>query len=174
VKNTDSSLIAVLIDRRSDVVREWLDRTFRTYPESAGRFLSLERDPFRNPVGHALKEGLALLFDRVIENTDLAAARPALDGIIRMRAVQDFTAGQAVAFVFLLKQAMRGVLQGEIARFPAEYAALEARIDELALLAFDVFMKCREQIYEIRANEAGRRVSLLERAFQMRSPGPTN
>ena len=29
----------------------------------------------------------------------------------------------------------------------------EARIDKLALLALDIYMKCREKIYEIRLNE---------------------
>ena len=33
----------------------------------------------------------------------------------------------------------------------------------MALLAFDLFMKCRERIYEIRANEAKRRIFVLER-----------
>ena len=34
----------------------------------------------------------------------------------------------------------------------------------MALLAFDLFMKCREKIYEIQAEEAKRRVYVLERA----------
>jgi hypothetical protein len=33
----------------------------------------------------------------------------------------------------------------------------------MALLAFDLYMKCREKIYEIKAEEAKRRVYLLER-----------
>jgi hypothetical protein len=45
---------------------------------------------------------------------------------------------------------------------------LEDRIDEMALLAFDVFMRCREQLYEVRANEARRRLSILERAHEKR------
>ncbi len=168
MKTKDPSLAAVLSDRRNDVVGGWLERTIQTYPESAARFLSSEKDPFRNPVGCTLKEGLGALFDELLRATDAAGAMPVLDGIIRMRAVQDFSASQAVAFVFSLKQVIRGVLQGEITRFVGEVETLETRIDELALLAFDVFMKCRQQIYEIRANEAGRRVFVLEKASQMR------
>jgi hypothetical protein len=40
---------------------------------------------------------------------------------------------------------------------------LESRIDGLALLCFDVYMKRREKLYEIRANEAKTRVSGLLR-----------
>jgi hypothetical protein len=34
-----------------------------------------------------------------------------------------------------------------------EVFALEARIDALALSSFDLFMKCREKLYDIKANE---------------------
>ena len=174
MKTMDPSLTALLRDRKDDVVREWLEQTLRTYPESAGRFLSLEKDPFRNPVGNALKTGLAVLFDQILRGSDPAEASQALDGIVRIRAVQDFSAGQAVAFIFLFKSALRGVLPNEVARFPEEAAALEARVDDLALLAFDVFMRCRQQTYEIKANEARRRVATLERSFQRRSSEPTS
>ena len=40
---------------------------------------------------------------------------------------------------------------------------MESRIDGLGLLAFDVYSKRREKIYEIRANEMKGRVSLLLR-----------
>jgi hypothetical protein len=87
---------------------------------------------------------------------------PVLDGIVRIRAVQDFTAGQAVAFIFLLKRVIREELKGEVRVQPGGdgLAAVEERIDEMALLAFDLFMKCRERIYEIRVNEAKRRLGL--------------
>jgi hypothetical protein len=173
VKPMEPSLTALLKDRKSEVVGEWLEQTLRTYPESASRFLSLEKDPFRNPVGNTLKSGLTALCDHILGDADPAEAAQALDGIVRMRAVQDFSAGQAVAFIFLFKRAMRGVLRGDVTRFPEEAAALEARVDELALRAFDVFMKCRQQTYEIKANEARRRVAILERSFQRKSSEPT-
>jgi hypothetical protein len=44
-------------------------------------------------------------------------------------------------------------------------AVVEGRIDQMALLAFDLFMRCRERIYEIKENEAKRRTALLERMY---------
>jgi len=173
VKTMDPSLTALLMDRKNEVIREWLEQTLRTYPESAGRFLSLEKDPFRNPVGNTLKAGLTALFDHILRDSDPAEAAQALDGIVRMRAVQDFSASQAVAFIFLFKRAVRGALQSEVTRFAEEAAALEARVDEVALRAFDIFMRCRQQTYEIKANEARRRVAILERSYQKRSSEPT-
>ena len=128
---------------RARIAREWLERTLETYPDETVRFLRGEKDRFRNPVGHALQEGLSILVEELFGAMDRARVTQALDGILRIRAVQDFTPSQAVGFVFLLKRVVAD-------------PALEGRIDELALAAFDIYMRCREQLYEIRAKEARR------------------
>jgi hypothetical protein len=166
VKFEDSPLLAELMNRRTAIVKRWFERMLQTYPESTTGFLSQERDPFRNPIGHTLKEGLAAMFDGLIQPADMASLAPVLDSIVRIRAVQDFTAGQAVSFPFMLKQIIRAEFAPDILRYSDELAALEARIDELALIAFDLYVKCREQVFEIKANETKRRTYILERAFQ--------
>lgn len=179
-------LMEALAARKSAIVRAWLARTLQSYPGNTSRFLAQEKDPFRNPVGHTLKEALPVLLDQLLWGMDTDRVTPALDSIVRIRAVQDFSAGQAVAFVFLLKPVIREVLhfpphpplspgtryplgevggedKGEGANQLEALAVLERRIDEMALLAFDLFMGCRERIYEIKANEARRRLEVLLR-----------
>jgi hypothetical protein len=157
-----------LVAKKSAIVKEWLARTLGTYPENTSRFLSQEKDPFRNPVGYTLRQALPALFERLVQGSDAATLSSLLDPILRIRAVQDFSAGQAVAFVFLLKRVMREVLGDETDSGTGGkgVTAMEARIDEMALLAFDLFMKCREQLYEIKASEAKRRLFMLERMHQ--------
>jgi hypothetical protein len=162
-----TTLASQLAGRRKAIVREWLEQTLRTYPESTGRFLAREKDRFRNPVGYTLEQGLFDIFDGLAgirHERDIASS---LDGIVRMRAVQDFTASQAVAFVFLLKQIVRRHLEPDAAPPAAELEALDSKIDKLALLAFDLFMGCRQKIYELKAGEARRRVFVLERERQL-------
>jgi hypothetical protein len=161
--------LEVLLAKKRAIVDEWLARTLRSYPDHIGRFLSQERDPFRNPVGSTFKDALPLLVDAVLGGVDTARVTPALDGIVRIRAVQDFTPGQAIAFVFLLRPVIRDTLgtQGQEGPDRDALATLESRIDALALLAFDLFMRCREHIYEIRANEARRRIFVLERRHRL-------
>jgi hypothetical protein len=65
--------------------------------------------------------------------------------------VQDLTPSEAVGFVFLVRSILLGAN-------PPRPAMIEAHIDRLALMAFDQYMKCREQIAEVRVNEAGRRM----------------
>ena len=173
-KPGDTSLAAVLLERKHVLVDKWLDQILRTYPESSVNFLSTQRDPFRNPIGHTLKEGLTTILDSLIRPTDLSAMKPALDGIIRIRAVQDISASQAVSFTFFFKQIIRAEFAAESARFPAEFAALEARIDEMALLAFDLYTQCRERISEIKLNERRRMAFLTERAHLTETANPEN
>jgi hypothetical protein len=157
------ALSAALTGHRNKIIEKWIAGVLRTYPESTTKFLSQKQDPFRNPVGHALQENLAALFDGLLQLADIQSLLPFLDGIVRIRAVQDFTAGQAVAFSFQLKKIIREEFSADLLRYSKEIAALEGRIDELALLAFDLFTKCREQMYESKVNEIKRRAFILER-----------
>ena len=154
-----------LLEKKCGISSEWLKRVLQTYPENSSRLLRLERDPFRNPVGHALQEGLPVLVEEILGGMDGGRITAALEGIVRIRAVQDFTAGQAVAFVFLLRDVVRKHLwdHQEI------LAAVEQRIDELAMLAFDLFMRCREQTYEIKANELKRSIYVQTRLDRNRA-----
>lgn len=145
-----------LAAKKSAVVNEWLSRALETYPEQTARILARERDPFLNPVGHAFEEALPALFDELIGSMDAGRVERILDGVVRIRAVQEFTPSQAVGFVFLLKKVIREEFSGEI-RLPADgkdLAMMEERIDEMALLAFDLYVKCRERLWEIKANQS--------------------
>jgi hypothetical protein len=155
-----------LARRRDAILERWFERTVQSYPGETSRFLRNDKDPFRNPVGHTLREGLAILLDEVLGKMDVSRTHAALEAIVRLRAVQDFTPGQAVAFVFQLKRIARQEAAG------GELELFDSRVDEMALLAFDLYMKCREKLYEIKADEARRRVYLLERASLKRGERP--
>ena len=160
MKVESSPPVDVLKRQRDAVIEKWLAQTLQTYPEQSSRFLLQDEDPFRNPVGHALNTGLPVLFDEIAGSFDVARAKLVLEEIVRIRAVQDFTASQAVDFIFLLKS----IIRGEVNSGEADLAVLDNRIDRIALLAFDLYMQCREKLHEIKVNEAKRRVYMLERA----------
>lgn len=141
------------------IAEQWFARTVESYPSLTAHFLTGEEDQFRNPVGHALRGSLAALLQQLLGDMDQARIEAALDDIVRIRAVQDFPPSQAVEFVFLLKPLLRELSPGQDA------AGLDARIDQLALMAFDKYMQCREQIAQIRARE---------RAGIFRARGPSH
>ncbi len=144
-----------LAEKKSDILTRWFDTTLATYPADTSNFLRKLKDRFTNPVGHTIVEGLEDIFNEILGEVDSERVTPFLDNIIRVRAVQDFTASQAVSFIFDLKRVIREVLEkekkGEVAY--DELLRIDAKIDTLALLSFDIFMKCREKLYDIKANE---------------------
>lgn len=148
-------------ERKRAVAREWLALTLQTYPSQSTQFLLHETDRFRNPVGQTLKDGFPLLVDQLFGDMNSGAVRQALEGIVRIRAVQNFSAREAVGFIFLLKQ----ILQPELSVGGAMGLELDRRVDEMVLAAFELYVQCRGQISDIQVNEARRRVALLQRIY---------
>lgn len=161
------TLKELLTEKKPDIMKKWFDIILETYPSDTSNFLKRQKNQFANPVGHTIFQGMEHIFDELIKGIDFEKVPLFLDNIIRIRAVQDFTPSQAVSFIFSLKKVIREELQrdGRQALPYEELSELEAEIDTLALLSFDIFIKCREKIYEIRANEAKNMTyRLLQRA----------
>src|SRR5512138_2087514 len=134
-------LADLLSERQGAICARWLEAVLAGYGEPTATRWLRDRDPFRNPVGHALATGLPALLAAVArggEPTEEEAA--ALEGIVRIRAVQDLAPSKAVAFAWLLRDAIRAELAEELAggAHAEELAALERRIESLGLRAFDV------------------------------------
>ena len=146
------SVMAQLVSQKEAIVGKWLTRVIDTYPPETARFLRSQKDPFANPVGQATRQSLNTLVELLNAESDEAAARAALDPVIRVRAIQAFSPAQAVGFVFELKSILRECLS-PASQNSEEWVSLDGRIDQLALVAFDIYMLCREKIYELKANE---------------------
>ncbi len=134
------------------ILEKWIAETMASYPPAVVPFLAGESDPFRNPVGHTVRQSLTTLFEQLLGEMDAECLGLALDSIVRLRAVQDLSPSHAVGFVFSLKPILRELAPEE------DQIALAGRIDRLALMAFDKYTQCREQLAEIRISEWRRRV----------------
>ena len=174
--------LAELLQKNQDaIIGRWFEFALATYGGAAPAAFKRQKDPFANPVGHSLRVGTRNIFAALLSGMDggkgdsgemdLEKIRQDLHDIVKIRAVQEFPASEAVGFVFQLKEAVRvelagtklaGAKQAEAAndpRFRRELAKLESQIDQVALAAFDIFVQCREQVYDLRVNEVKRRVS---------------
>ena len=157
----------LLKKNKNAIVKRWLDAALQTYSKEAVVAFTREKDQFANPVRHTISKELENIYKELLKGVDRERLSPFLDSIIRIRAVQDFSPSQAIAFIFQLKKVIREALDKEIGahQLSGELSAFESEVDELALIAFDVYMKRREKIYEIKAKEAKSHVyKLLERA----------
>lgn len=170
------SLAGFLYQKRKNLSNRWFESIAHSYPPDSSKFLRREKDRFANPVGLSISEGVEAIIDSLLEGRPATETVDPLDKILRIRAVQDFTPAQAVAFVFSLKGIVREMADREAGELDlaGDLAALERWIDELALVAFNVYMKCREEIFEIRVqemhNRTSRIVDRLNRIYE--KPGP--
>ena len=139
--------------------------TVQTYAPDTAEFLKSNQDQFANPVGGTTLNGLKGLLDQLEHGMDHEIITAHLDPIIRIRAAQNFTPSQATAFILSLKKVIRENLTKELrdSSFAAELIAFESKIDQLCLMAFDIYMQCREKIFQISANETRNRTF---RAFE--------
>ena len=143
----------LLTKRKDDIVKEWFDLVLETYPEESKDFFRKQQNRFANPMGHHIREGISGLYDVIVEHgCDKEKAAPFLDQIIRIRAIQEFPPSVALAFVLEFKKLVREVSAGH-GELSDEVNKLEQNLDRLALQAFDVYMGCRERIFELRVNE---------------------
>lgn len=160
-------LETLLRQKKTTILKRWFNTILETYPPDTSRFLKHEKNQFANPVGNTMKSEIENVYEELLCWRDSEKLSDFLNRIIKIRAIQDFSPAQAVEFIFHLKSVIRDELEGEIRKdhLFEELLKFEGRIDKLALLAFNSYMKNREKIYEIRVNEVRNRVfSLLKRA----------
>ncbi len=155
------NLLSLLSERKASLADRWLHRLFESYPPQTAIFLKKEKDRFDNPVGYQLAEGLGHILETLIQERDQDEILAAMDEVVCVRALQNFSPSQALAFIFLLKNVIREELAKELkdGQFSQELQEVESRIDGMALLGFDVYTQRREKLCEIRVNEVKQRVS---------------
>ncbi len=171
------NITSLLLKKKPVILRRWHDTLLHTYAAKASDFLKNQKNQFINPVGHTMHRGMEGILDELFIHTGhigqkngLNKVTAYLDDIIRIRAIQDFTPSQALAFIFMLKDIVKEELGNEISEYGMydELLHLEHEIDRLSLMSFDIYMKCREKIYDLKANEFKNMTSkLVERASEI-------
>ena len=81
---------------------------------------------------------------------------------------------QATAFIFALKQVLRDMFDKQLqdAGMARQFFEFEARIDRVCLAAFEIYVGCREQVFELKANEMRNRTfRAFKRAGLVAEPG---
>ena len=143
-----------LAEKKQAILKSWFHVTVESYPPDTARFLKGQNDPFANPVGQTTYQSLEALVDALIANAGREIMTAALDPILRIRAVQTFTPSKATGFIFSLKQIIRQHLAGDGRDADLDLDAVDRQIDDMAMAAFDIFVACREKIYELKATES--------------------
>jgi Glu-tRNA(Gln) amidotransferase subunit E-like FAD-binding protein len=148
----------VVKQNRTQFAEQWFQATINTYPAQTAKILAKDADRFDNPVGAVTRETIEDLVKLIIDDElDRQTLERTLDPVIRIRAVQAFSPAEAVSFVFALKKIGENIIDDSLVH---EFDML---VDRIALAAFNRFMKCKEEIFLLKATESKRRI---HRAFE--------
>jgi hypothetical protein len=158
-------LTDLLAEKKTSLVDSWIDLIFQSYPMETVSFLKKEKDRFSNPIAYQISRGINGIFEALLQDTEKDKLVAALDEVIKVQAIQQFSPSQALAFIFLFKTVVRDHLAEELEdeALSKEYLEFESKIDGLGLLGFDVYMKRREKLFEIRMQEVKASVGCLIR-----------
>ncbi|MFH2122889.1 MAG: RsbRD N-terminal domain-containing protein [Pseudomonadota bacterium] len=140
-------------NHREKIVDRWVDYTLSTYESSS--FFKKEKDKFANPVGGNIREALNSLFGLLAGNADPKEFVAPLEQVMRIRAIQEFAASVAVGPIHAVKHITREILAKDKERchLVQELYDFEFAVDLAVLAAFDLYMQCRERLYQVRIQE---------------------
>lgn len=153
--------------KRADIVHHWMDLLIDDYPSDTAQFIRNQKDAFSNPVGSSIRNALPKLFDQLLQTPEPEKFAELIDPVIRIRAAQDLSPSRSVGFVFGLKKIVRRVLgkQCDTAEMQPDMQQFDEAVDQMGLVAFNVFVSCREKIYQLKlSNERDRIYSAFHRA----------
>lgn len=150
----NEGLAGILKAKREAILERWFQVVVETYPPETSRFMRAKNNRFANPVGHSFQQGLKGILDCLISGEGEAETAPFIDEIVRIRAVQEFSPSQAVTVLHSLKEILRDEGKGPSGEIAAEdLLEIHNRVDRLVLQAFDIYMSCRETLFDIRVKE---------------------
>lgn len=152
--NQPPTLHETLERKKDGVVHRWHGLITEAHPGGAKFFQNI--DQFTNPVGYVLFTETGVLYDALMAGElESETVVDSLNSIARITAVQDYSPGQAVGFVFQLKVAIREALKKELREMRAlqELTELDLQIDKMAVLGFEAYTRCREKIHQVRSRE---------------------
>lgn len=167
-----TALYATLWPHKEAMTERWVNTVHGTYPFDTIGFLRTREDRFANPVGYRTREAAMALMDVIFsDEPDADAVSKAVDEIIRVRAIQDFTPEHAVGIFFAMKEVVRDVVAaaGQTAELVPALLALESRIDAVALIAFGAYARCRETLHMMKADEYRRKHSQILRLAEKKA-----
>jgi len=145
----------ILIQNKTRIIDKWIQLTLDTYSSESTKFLKAEKNQFGNPVGFTITNNLEKIFNEIIGDQNFDIIESSLLEIVKIRAIQDFTPSKAVGFVLLLNKVIWDELKAKITdeKFLQQYMVFSTIVDRVSLIAFDLYMNCREKIFQVRVKE---------------------
>ena len=152
-----------LLQNLLSIESKWIDSVLSTYSSDGARFFKKEKDQFANPLGYNVEKGLSKTL-RLLVDDALEELPTEMEQLIKLRAVQTFSPSDAISFVFSLKKIVIEVCGLKcIAKCAKDWSSFEGRVDAFSLKIFDLYMKDRERLSQVKIDEYRRGNHLMAR-----------
>lgn len=156
------SLKKVLIEKKPDIIGNWHKSILSDYPEKTAAIYQNSLNQFANPVGSTILGAITKLFDEFLNGIEEERVIPIMDEIVRIRAIQNFSPSKSLDFIFRLKGIILKYIEKDInPENIKELLKIEAEIDRLAQISFDIYVTCRDKLSENKAVEYQKRMHRL-------------
>jgi hypothetical protein len=144
-----------LRESREGLIAKWQQAVIDSYPEGAGKFLSVNKSQFGNPIGFALQQDLPKIFDELSGSMNQEVLSSSIENIIKLRAVQEFTPSEAIGFINLLKVIIISEVQSMMTdkTFADSYFQFDKNIEIANGIAFEKYLEMKLKLSEIKINE---------------------
>lgn len=159
------SLGKKLIGDRKKILKEWYQEVLGSFPKQSHALISSNTDRFANPIGFTLNDAIAEIFSALVGDKSLDEIAPALERIIKLRAIQGGRESAQLGFLLALKRIVRERCGAYSSGFSEVGALLEIedRMDEILLRAYEIYVRSRELILELQVNEIKNKTHMMRR-----------
>jgi len=158
---------ACLKKYHDELLKAWFELLINSYPQESVKYFEKHKNTFTNPVGSNIHLAMDNILKELSGEKDADKIYSELEMILRIRAVQDVKASQAVSFIMAFKPLLAKVLAPDLAKGEISQAQLEdfyGYIDTLAMLGFDIYVESRELIYQMRIKQIRETNDILQKA----------
>jgi len=149
------TLAEVLEQKRNLIQSKWTDAVIGSYPTESAKFIVGNKNKFTNPLGYTLENSINIICCNYLNRDIHKECEQAIESMVRLRAVQDFTPTKALGIMFDFKAIVLTEIRDIVDtndRFD-EYLIIETQIDKMIDYALNFYIECRERVNEIKANE---------------------
>lgn len=143
----------LLIENKGEILDGWVDQVLASYPEDAARIFKKGTDRFANPIGSAVKKSLWDIYVLLFEKDEPEKIVTPLEQLVQLRAVQEFSPSEAVGMAYILKHVVKIECSKENVDDQEGWFVFDKKVDTIAYTLFDMYMQCRERLYQVRLAE---------------------
>ncbi|MDH5655173.1 MAG: RsbRD N-terminal domain-containing protein [Spirochaetia bacterium] len=153
------SLVDYLKEKKPKIFEEW--KKVSLLPFQEGSTFYKNTGQFSNPVAWTTEKELNNIYDALTGLLDEKSVDRAIDGIVRIRAVQEASPSDSIQFLSNFKTVLKNQFKdfeslklksGETISMD-EFSDMISGIDRLIYRAFDLYMSCREQLFKIKLDQ---------------------